>query len=145
MHSSTRKRDCTFIFIVCRNCVRPYSPRNSVSTVDLHWLLYSTRSKQMNIPQGCSSQPTDVRNISMLLEDGMSTCYWRAEFQLLEGGMSACYWRMEYHHVTGGRNVNMLLEGGISVTGGRNVSVLLEDGISTCYWRAEYKYVTVGQ
>ena len=53
---------------------------------------------------------TGGRNVNVLLEDGISTCYWRAECQrvtrwninmLLEGGMSTCYWRMEYQHVTG--------------------------------------------
>ena len=42
---------------------------------------------------------TGGRNVSMLLEGGMSVCYWRAECQ----------------YVTGGRNVNMLLEGGMSI------------------------------
>jgi hypothetical protein len=131
-------------------------PTGTVSTVDLHWLLYSTRSKRVNIPQGCSSQPTDVddkrseyqyvtggRNVSMLLEGGMSICYWKAELQLQEGGISTCYfraeykcyWRAEYQCVTVRRNVNVLLAGGISmyyckaecqrVTGGRNINTLL--------------------
>ena len=152
-------------FLSCAESICAHiPPRNSVSTADLHWLLYSTRSKRVNIPQGCSSPPTDVhdkrseyqdvtggRNVSMLLEGGMSTCYWKAELQLLGGGISTCYCRAECQRVTGGWNINMLLEVGISicywraeyqyVTVGRNVNVLLEDGISICYCRVEYQYV----
>ena len=119
MHSSIRKCGCTFT--VCGKDVCAYSPKNSVSPVDLHWLLYSTRSKRVNIPQEFSSQQaigisicyrraeyqhvTVGRNVNVLLH-GISTCYWRAECQ--------CYWREEYQYVTGGRNINMLLEGGMS-------------------------------
>jgi hypothetical protein len=141
MHCSVRK---SVLFIVRRKYVCAYSPKNSFSTVDLRWLLYSTRSKRVNIPQGCSSQPTDVhdkrseyqyvtggRNVTMLLEGGIPTCYCRTECQyvtgggninmLLVGGMSVCYWRAECQYVARWRNVNMILEG----------------GLSTCYCRAE--------
>jgi len=106
------------VLLSCVGSICAHIPPRTVSTVDLHWLLYSTRSKRVNISQGFSSQQAIVTSI----------CYWRAEYQ--------CHWREEYQYVTGGAEYQYVTGGAEyqHVTLGRSVNVLLKDGISTCYW-----------
>ena len=105
MHSSTRKCDCTFIFIVRRKYLCAYSPQE---------LCFNCRSTLVAV---------QYKKQASEYTAGMFVSTDRRSRQAI--GISGCYWRAECQYVAGGRYVNMLLESGIAVTRGRNINMLL--------------------